>query len=90
MGVFVNELTTTKMTLYGLDLIVGKDGKPYLLEINGIRSGMRGFEQVYGDDRVQKKVYQMLEQKYGILTVNEGTYSRDKYQREHPFLTKID
>lgn len=73
------------MTLYGLDLIVDKEGKPYLLEINGIRSGMRGFEQIYGDDRVQKKVYQMLEDRYGKLTVNEGTYSKNNYRKKHPF-----
>ncbi len=73
------------MALYGLDLIVSEEGKPYLLEINGICSGMRGFERVYGDDRVQKKVYQMLEEKYGTLAFNNGTYSRNKYRREHPF-----
>ena len=73
------------MTLYGLDLIVNQEGRPYLGEINGICSGMGGFTQVYGDTRIKDKVSQMLQEKYGALTVNDGTYQRERFKREHPF-----
>ncbi len=73
------------MSLYGLDLAVDQEGKPYLLEINGVRSGMRGFQQIYGDNRVQEQVGRMLGDKYGTLTVNNGTYSRARFRRQHPF-----
>lgn len=77
------------MSVYGLDLIIDKEGKPHLNEINGVRSGMRGFEQVYGDNRVEEKVHHMLKGKYGKITVNNGTYARNKFRKEHPFQTAI-
>ena len=73
------------MTLYGLDLMQDQQGKYHLLEINGVLSGMRGFEQIYGDDRVQQKVFQMLEQRYGKITVNDGTYAKLQYKKDHPW-----
>ena len=71
------------MSLYGLD-IIENEGKRTILEINGINSGMQGFEQIYGDDRVQRQVFDMLKEKYGKLTVDDGTFSRNKYKKEHP------
>ena len=73
------------MTLYGLDLVQDQQGKYHLLEINGICSGMKGFEHIYGDDRVEDQVYQMLEQRYGKLSVNDGVYQVMKFKKEHPF-----
>jgi glutathione synthase/RimK-type ligase-like ATP-grasp enzyme len=62
------------MSLYGLDVLIERDtGKYHINEINGIASGMHGFRQIYGDDRVEKKVYAMLEEKYGPLSVYDGT-----------------
>jgi len=72
------------MSLYGLDIIESRDGRRYLLEVNGIKSGMHGFEQIYGDDRVERKVFDMLEERYGKLTVNDGTFSRKKFKKKHP------
>jgi len=74
------------MSLYGLDIIVDREGKKYLNEINGILSGMRGFEQIYGDNRVEKQVFDMLQAKYGDLTINDGTYGRNQFKKNHPFL----
>ena len=51
------------MSLYGLDIIIAEDGKRFLSEINGIMSGMSGFQQVYGDNRVKEKVFEMLQAK---------------------------
>lgn len=73
------------MTLYGLDLVRDPEGKYHLLEINGISSGMKGFEFIYGDNRVEEKVFQMLQERYGNLTVNDGSYVRLKHKKEHPF-----
>ncbi|MEK6760611.1 MAG: hypothetical protein AABX93_01675 [Nanoarchaeota archaeon] len=73
------------MSLYGLD-IIESDGKRYLSEINGINSDMSDFEQIYGDDRVKQKVYGMLRDKHGKLTMNDGTFTRNKYKREHLFM----
>ncbi len=72
------------MTLYGLDLIQDQEGKYHLLEVNGIKSGMNGFKHIYGDDRIEEKVYQMLQQRYGKVTVNDNSYFRLQYQKEHP------
>jgi len=77
------------MSLYGLDVIVSNDGKYYLNEINGVKSGMKGFSILYGDDRVYQKVFQMLSEKYGLVTVNNGTYSFNKFKKEHPIRFKI-
>jgi glutathione synthase/RimK-type ligase-like ATP-grasp enzyme len=72
------------MSLYGLDIIIDQNNNRFLIEINGIRSGMNGFRQVYGDNRVENKVYSMLAEKYGKLAVNNGTYSIKKFKKEHP------
>ena len=72
------------MSLYGLDIIEDQNSRRHLVEINGIRSGMRGFSKVYGDDRVQKRVNHMLQERYGKLTVNDGTFSRKQFIKRHP------
>lgn len=72
------------MSLYGLDLVKDQAGGYHLLEINGICSGMEGFKLIYGDNRVGDKVYGMLQQRYGKLTVNDGAYRRTKFNKEHP------
>lgn len=72
------------MTLYGLDLVQDKQGQYHLLEVNGVCSGMKGFEKVYGDDRVEQQVYQMLQQRYGKVTVNDNSYFRLQYKKKHP------
>ena len=74
------------MSMYGLDIIINRDGKRFLNEINGILSGMRGFREIYGDNRVEEKVYDMLQTKYGNLTVNDGTYGINQFKKEHPFI----
>ena len=56
----------------------------HIVEINGINSGMAGFRAVYGDNRVEEKVYSMLQQRYGTLTVNNGSYGIKKFRMEHP------
>lgn len=73
------------MSLYGLDIIITKDGRRHLNEINGINSGMRGFQEVYGDNRVEERVFDMLQNEYGTLTINDGTYARNQFRKEHPF-----
>lgn len=73
------------MSLYGLDIIIDKNGQYHLIEINGICSGMGGFEKVYGDNRVKERVLQMLEEKYGKLTLNDGTYCRKRLKKEQMF-----
>lgn len=72
------------MSLYGLDIIVDRKGNYHLAEINGVNSGMRGFQLVYGDDRVQQQVASMLAEKHGKLTANDGTYALQKFRKEHP------
>jgi len=76
------------MSLYGLDLLVDKEGNNHLLEINGVHSGMSGFKEVYGDSRVEDKVYGMLTEKHGKITVNVGSYLHDKeleeFKKNHP------
>ncbi|HLD40526.1 MAG TPA: hypothetical protein VJB13_05310 [Candidatus Nanoarchaeia archaeon] len=72
------------MTLYGLDLVLDQEGKYHLLEVNGVCSGMKGFGKIYGDDRVEQQVYQMLQQRYGKITVNDGSYFRLEYKKKHP------
>jgi len=52
------------MTIYSLDLLFDRDGKPWLIEWNGIRSGMKGFEQVYGDKCSEQKVHAMLQEEF--------------------------
>lgn len=74
------------MSLYGLDVLTTKEGRRYVNEINGILSGMRGFQQVYGDNRVEEKVFEMMQTEYGNLTVNDGTYRRNQFKKEHPIV----
>jgi hypothetical protein len=70
-----------KISLWGLDVIV-KDDKYILNEFNGIYSGMKGFEYIYKDDRVIKKICSMLEEKHGKnLAVNKGKYLRNKLKK---------
>ena len=77
------------MSLYGLDIIVCPKGHRYVNEINGVLSGMRGFIQVYGDNRVQERVFNMLQTKYGKLTLNDGSYSMNKFRRENPIKSTL-
>ncbi len=77
------------MSLYGLDIIIDKTNTPRIIEVNGSRSGMTGFRNVYGDDRVSQRVYSMLEEKHGRITVNDGSYEAKKYREEHPVASLI-
>src|SRR3989344_5705507 len=70
------------MTLYGLDIIIDREGRNNLCEINGVRSGMGGFQTIYGDNRVEEKVWRMLQEKHGKLTINYGRYLSDKSKKE--------
>lgn len=75
------------MSLYGLDFLIGREGKQpkyFLNEINGVASGMNGFQVIYGDNRVQEQVYQMLQDKHGVLTINNGSYGVKQFKRKHP------
>ena len=73
------------MSLYGLDIIIDKNSNNHLNEINGILSGMGGFKQIYGDDRVKDNVFEMLEDKYDLLTINDGKFILNSYKKDHPF-----
>ncbi len=64
------------MSLYGLDFLKDSSGKLHLLEINGVRSGMKGFRSIYGDNRVENEVFSKLEKKYGKITVNYGSVGK--------------
>jgi hypothetical protein len=68
---------------------VDRRGNNHLIEIAGVLSGFGGFEQVYRDDRVLMQVCDMLEQKYGNITINDGTDAKNEYKKEHPFLYHI-
>ena len=72
------------MGLYGLDLIIDGKGKKHICEITGVRVGMNGFKEIYGDDRVNDEVFGMLKRKHGSLTVNEGTYARNNFKKKQP------
>jgi glutathione synthase/RimK-type ligase-like ATP-grasp enzyme len=73
------------MSLYGLDIITNNENNKRLLnEINGIRSGMRGFQKIYGDDRVKRRVLSMLEKEYGKITINDGTFKLNQFKKKHP------
>ena len=72
------------MSLYGLDILITNNGKRFLNEINGIVSGMAGFEQIYLDNRVEEKVYKMLRREYGRITVNNGAYTEMQAREKHP------
>ena len=76
----------TKAGLYGLDIIISREGGYFINEINGCCSGMAGFRQVYGDNRVEEEVFRRLSS-LGNVTVNDGTYEKEKerrYYRDHP------
>lgn len=68
------------MSLYGLDIIPKEPLT--LIEINGVCSGMNGFRQVYGDDRVQLEVWNMLKQRYGKLSVDNMNKPISKKKRK--------
>lgn len=68
-----------------MDIIIDREGKHHLNEINGITSGMHGFAEIYGDNRVNEQVFQMLQDRYGTITANDGTYRFLKYTKEHPY-----
>jgi len=57
------------MTLFGLDVLIDKTGQFRLIEINGMDIGTDGFKQIYGDDRVEKKVFELLKDHYGHVTI---------------------
>lgn len=48
-------------TLYGVDIKITPEGRPYIVEINGGNVGMGGFAKLYGDDRVKNEVIAGLE-----------------------------
>ncbi len=77
------------MTLYGLDIIVDKEGQRHILEINGVNSGMNGFKEIYGDNRVEEKVFDMLQEKYGKISINFGGYKARRFKKRHPILSNI-
>jgi glutathione synthase/RimK-type ligase-like ATP-grasp enzyme len=77
------------MTLYGLDFVKARDGRHFLIEINGINSGMEGFKKIYGDDRVRLNVVEMLYKAHPVLSYNSGKYSEQKWQEQHPKTAKI-
>jgi len=60
------------MSLYGLDIIIEDEFN--LIEVNGVNSGMKGFRELYGDDRTRETVYSMLEDEYGFITLNDGVF----------------
>ena len=76
------------MTLYGLDILIDTEGKKFIAEISGAPVGMNGFEEIYGDQRVKGKVYDMLEEKYGAIAVNDGSYSINEYKKTNPIRSR--
>ena len=79
------------MSLYGLDIIKDREGNYLLTEINGVNSGMRGFQQIYRDNRVREQVIRKLEKVYGTITLNDGSYKiaeRNK-SRKNFIISKI-
>ncbi len=66
------------MSLYGVDILVDEGGKSWISEINGINSGMQGFRNIYGDNRVERKVISMLREKYGKLSVYDSIQAKTK------------
>ncbi len=73
------------MTLFGIDLLIDSTTGNYkLAEINGIRSGMNGFTDIYGDTRVKIEVKSMLSKKYGDIYVDQGKEFFENYIKKHP------
>ncbi len=74
------------MSIYGLDVLVDRQGKCHLSEINGICSGMSGFKKIYGDSRVLWTVEDMIHDRHGEITVNDGTFLKRKFRKDHPIV----
>ena len=72
------------MSLYALDIIPTREGKDFVSEVSGVGSSMAGFRNVHGDNRVEERVWQMLREKYGKITVNTGRYSRQRARAARP------
>ncbi|NQV90878.1 hypothetical protein HQ489_00210 [Candidatus Woesearchaeota archaeon] len=82
--------------LCSIDLLPTPQGYK-IVEINGISSGMKGFCEVYGDNRVQEKIFSMLRERYGTLSMNLGYSSwleleekRAEYALDHPFKHRLE
>lgn len=72
------------MSLYGLDILIDGNDNPHLIEFNGVRSGMGGFREIYGDSRVEEQVWQMIGEENGEITVNDGSYEIKQFKKKHP------
>lgn len=84
------------MSLYGLDLIVRHGREPIIIEINGVASGMKGFQQVYGDTRVEDRVYGMLRERHGEIHIASEQYLAARQRRRmqeirdaHPIRSRL-
>ncbi|MDP3734569.1 MAG: hypothetical protein Q8R37_05055 [Nanoarchaeota archaeon] len=66
------------MSLYSLDILIDKEGQKFVSEINGINSGMI-------EEQTEKKVYALLKEKYGTLTVNSEVEQWKQFQKHHWF-----
>ena len=84
------------MSLYGLDVVTDATGRDFLIEINGCKSGVTGFRAVYGDNRVEKQIADMLRKKYGEVFIDDGSYAlalrqqfMDVYPVRHDFLSPL-
>ncbi len=78
------------MSMYGLDILIDRENEPWLIEINGIKSGMHGFRQIYGDNRVQEKVWNKLREKFGEIRVFDSENFWDFYSMSNPLKAFID
>jgi hypothetical protein len=72
------------MGLYGLDIVADK--RLMLLEINGVRSSMVDFRNIYGDDRVEQRVYRMLEDAHGPMSVYNPAAKRLMLRKRYPLI----
>ncbi len=78
------------MTLFGIDLEQDQQGKWRLFEVNGVNSGMPGFQRIDGDNRIEKQVWAMLRERYGDIALNNREQSALRFQRQHPFQAKLN
>jgi glutathione synthase/RimK-type ligase-like ATP-grasp enzyme len=80
------------MSLYGLDIIVDREGRRRLIEINGVNSGTNGFKEVYGDDRVRNKIIRSLENCFGTITMGNLEAARELclIKTGKPLIEKVD
>ena len=65
-------------SIFGLDFISAPyEGKREhaLLEINGVDSGMSGFEKIYGDNRVENQVINSIKEEHPILYIDTGAFN---------------